>query len=75
MNYCSYSKHENQPQYSLNQIISTFSIHYKDPLIDFTLSNARRFYSSKGDPLVVKGLKTIFFNPFTTKTPFKDFTV
>ena len=25
--------------------------------MDFTLSNARRFYSSKGDPLVVKGLK------------------
>ena len=28
-------------------------------LIDFTLSNARRFYSSKGtDPLGVKGLKS-----------------
>ena len=26
-------------------------------LIDFTLSNARRFYSSKGDPLGLKGLK------------------
>ena len=26
-------------------------------LIDFTLSNARQFYSSKGDPLGVKGLK------------------
>ena len=25
-------------------------------LIDFTLFNARRFYSSKGDPLGVKGL-------------------
>ena len=58
-------------KYSLNQIISTLSIHYKDPLTDFTLSNARRFYSSKGDPLVVKGLKTIFFNPFTTKTHLK----
>ena len=31
--------------------------HCQDPLIDFTLSNARRFYSSKGDPLVVKGLR------------------
>ena len=31
----------------------------KSALIDFTLSNARRFYSSKGDPLGVKGL--IFF--------------
>ena len=29
----------------------------KDVLIDFTLSNARRFYSSKGNPLAVKGLK------------------
>ena len=26
-------------------------------LIDFTLSNARRFYSSMGKPLVVKGLR------------------
>ena len=30
--------------------------HHQGWLIDFTLSNARRFYSSKGDPLVVKGL-------------------
>ena len=29
----------------------------KSDLIDLTLSNARRFYSSKGDPLGVKGLK------------------
>ena len=29
----------------------------KSDLIDFTLSNARRCYSSKGDPLGVKGLK------------------
>ena len=28
----------------------------KSDLIDFTLSSARRFYSSKGDPLGVKGL-------------------
>ena len=28
----------------------------KDVLIDFTLSNARRFYSSKGDPSGTKGL-------------------
>ena len=28
----------------------------KSDLIDFILSNARRFYSSKGDPLAVKGL-------------------
>ena len=31
----------------------------KDLLIDFTLSNARRFYSSKGNPLAVKGLKKL----------------
>ena len=29
----------------------------KDVLIDFTPPNARRFYSSKGNPLAVKGLK------------------
>ena len=28
----------------------------KSNLIDLTLSNAKRFYSSKGDPLGVKGL-------------------
>ena len=31
----------------------------KSDFIDFTLSNARRFYSSKGDPLGVKGLKKL----------------
>ena len=31
----------------------------KSDLIDFTLSRARRFYSSKGDPLGVKGLKKL----------------
>ena len=36
----------------------------KSDLIDFTLSNARRFYSSKGDPLGVKGLTDI--RDFTT---------
>ena len=36
-------------------------------LIDFTLSNARRFYSSMGNPLYGKGLttsKTVPINPF-----------
>ena len=30
-------------------------------LIDFTLSNARRFYSSMGNPLDRKGLKSLIF--------------
>ena len=30
-------------------------------LIDFTRSNARRFYSSMGNPLGWKGLKSTFF--------------
>ena len=30
-------------------------------LIDFTLSNARRFYSSMGNPLEIKGLNVISF--------------
>ena len=30
----------------------------KDVLVDFTLSNAGRFYSSKGNPLALKGLIT-----------------
>ena len=33
-------------------------------LIDFTLSNARQFYSSRGDPLGVKGLKSNLPEPF-----------
>ena len=32
----------------------------KSDLIDFTLSNTRRFYSSKGDPLGVKGLTQLY---------------
>ena len=32
-------------------------------LIDFTLSNARRFYSSMGNPTGVKGLRTCFHVP------------
>ena len=48
----------------------------KSDLIDFILSNARRFYSSKGNPLGVKGLKkTISLNPFTPKSDFIDFTL
>ena len=33
----------------------------KSDLIDFTLSNARRFYLLKGDPLGVKGLSDFFW--------------
>jgi len=32
-------------------------------LIDFTLSNARRFYSSMGNPLGLKGLSCNYFKP------------
>ena len=39
------------------QLQLTLSIPKSD-LIDFTLSNARQFYLSKGDPLGVKGLDT-----------------
>ena len=31
----------------------------KSDFIDFTLSNTRQFYLSKGDPLEVKGLKEL----------------
>ena len=48
----------------------------KSTLIDFTLSNARQFYSSKGDPLGVKGFKkTYLLNPFKPKSAQKDFTL
>ena len=41
---------------SLNSDLNLLSA--KDVLsIDFTLSNAKRFYSSKGNPLALKGLK------------------
>ena len=45
-----------RPQQSLN-MFNPFAP--KSDLIDLTLSNARRFYSSKGDPLEVKGLKAV----------------
>ena len=41
----------------------------KSDLIDFTLSNARRFYSSKGDLLGVKGL--IQYSQFNTSNHIK----
>ena len=47
----------------------------KSDLIDFILFNTRRFYSAKGDPLGVKGLKTISLNPFTPKSDSIDFTL
>ena len=37
-------------------VLNPFSA--KDVLIDFTLSNARRFYSSMGSPLALKGLRS-----------------
>ena len=42
---------------SMNSIRLMWSTASEPGLTDFTLSNARRFYSSKGDPLGVKGLK------------------
>ena len=46
------------------QYIMAFNrLHPKSTLMDFTLSNAKRFYSSKGDPSGLKGLKTISLNP------------
>ena len=36
----------------------------KSDLIDFTLSNTRQFYSSKGDPLGVRGLINYLPEPF-----------
>ena len=48
----------------------------KDVLIEFTLSNARRFYSSKGNPLALKGFKkTILLNPFSAKDILINFTL
>ena len=37
-------------------------------LIDFTLSNARRFYSSKGENLAAKGLRKRRMQPMKVKT-------
>ena len=46
---------ENKSSLIYIHVINPFSA--KDVLIDFTLSNARRFYLSKGNPLALKGLK------------------
>ena len=56
-----------------NKHLNPFSA--KDVLIDFTLSNARRVYSSKGNPLALKGLKTISLNPFSAKDVLIDITL
>ena len=48
------------------QVDPPLTLLVRDPLhIDFTLSNARRFYSSKGDPLAVKGLRSSIGTKFT----------
>ena len=50
--------HQRKTPMAVNELknyLLTFTA--KGNLIDFTLSNANRFYSSKGDPLAVKGLK------------------
>ena len=60
---------------SLKKSISLSPFTPKSNLIDFTLSNAGRFYSSKGDPLGVKGLKNISLNPFTPKNNLINFTL
>ena len=40
------------------EVLTPFSSHECQlALIDFTLSNARRFYSSMGNPLELKGLR------------------
>ena len=41
------------------ETISLNPLHLKSALIDFTPSNARRFNSSKGDSLGLKGLKKL----------------
>ena len=43
-----------------SEVVSVFFFNPLSPksaFIDFTLSNARRFYLSRGDPLGLKGLK------------------
>ena len=54
------SLHPNLP-ITAHSLLKPFTT--KDVLIDFTLSNARRFYPSKGDPLVAKGLMSPFLCP------------
>ena len=44
----------------------------QDPLIIFTLSNARQFYSSKGHPLAFKELKNYLPQPFPSRDPLID---
>ena len=55
-------------------VINPFTL--KSDLKDFTLSNTRQFYLSKGDPLAVKVLKkTISLNPSTPKNDLIDSTL
>ena len=68
---------------ALGSILLTLSLP-RMPLIDFTLSNARRFYLSMGNPTGVKGLTTARFtqklvlSPLTLslpRVPLIDFTL
>ena len=54
-----FSCHPSSQKYPCFHHRKEFVNHFtpKSNLIDFTLSNTRRFYSSKGDHLGVKGLK------------------
>ena len=54
---CALANAESNPSVLLNNWLSINPFSAKEVLIDFTLSNTRRFYSSKGDPLALKGLK------------------
>ena len=46
----------------LKKTISLNPFTPKSDFIDFTLSNARQFYLSKGDPLGVKGLTSLLIS-------------
>ena len=59
--YCSYTMERKTFSELLLSLTILTAVGALRALIDFTLSNARRFYSSMANPLAVKGLRTMFF--------------
>ena len=57
---------DNRLQTHLNPSVSVSELM---TLIDFTLSNARRFYSSMGNPSDTEGLTTPKMSPLTAQCP------
>ena len=61
------SRHDNNDIDIINPLTAEWALR---ALIDFTLCNARRFYSSMGNPLAGKGLRSVLGKPLQKNEPY-----